>query len=122
MGRKTLKKFFLFNLYGFIYLFITPLVGIGMYYINLEIANFFNTNTIILGILNLVVCMIYGYFYAFEVFRSYKERYATYSFIKEKLYQNAFTKKSILWSLKQKPCGDLVVKELEKEFGNKLWV
>jgi hypothetical protein len=64
--------------------------------------------------------MIYGEFFAIEVFRSYKERLNTYKFIRSKLLQKAFTKRSILWNLKQKPCGDIVIRDLEKEFPD-LW-
>jgi hypothetical protein len=74
----------------------------------------------VLSIVDFISCIAYGWWFAFEVFRSYPERIDTYWRVHEILLTHNEAKKSVLWALKKKPCGDAVVEELEREFGKLL--
>jgi hypothetical protein len=115
MKTNGLNLFFRLNKWAFVYLISGPLVGFGVAFL----VSRFGYVRLVFD-LDVLLCTVYAWFFSFESFRNYKKRKSDYLRLRQLYLTHGEVKKSYLWSLKKIPCGDLVVAELEKEFGTLL--
>jgi hypothetical protein len=120
-GRRieAIKLFFKFNKFGFIYLGVTPIVALFLVVLDWIMCNLSGKPEMykyVSACALTVACLIFGWGYAIKVFIGYKERITAYHTLRELYMGHNVIKKSMLWKLKEVPCSNEVVKELQKEF------
>ena len=111
--RSKVVLFLEFNAWAFLFIIGGPIVGASIAFSILKI----NETAVDIAILDVVSCTAYAWWFAIESFRSFPERLWSYYRLRDLYLTHSEVKKSILWELKKRPCGDLVVGELEREFG-----